>query len=1323
MTKQTPSTDLGSGNLLSDFACSLAIPRENHLAGRFCFLLIVAGLMTALFFTRAQPLDQSWRVRVSGQTVRVNPDGTFSIPNVGITPQPTVAQSNPDNPSAPYYARLIGFKVNGAQLRYVYSDPLEITPGNTIQLTSNQLTFSDTLPIVVTSLSLTSNSTQLTSIGATTQLQLMAAMADGTQNDVTGSQHQTVYQSSDPAIASVSSEGLVTGNSAGPVYISSIHEGMVASIAIQVAPPPTARTIIGFVYSPSGQPIPNAIVHIPGTTMTATTEANGRYQISNLPAAIPNPTIRAVAGATELLFGNTSSLETSLAIVDGGILVARTMDQINALPCTDPDQDCLPDDVEIALGLNPNSRDSNNNSVPDGLEDSDGDLLTNQFELSISSLPGNPDTDGDGLNDGTEVLQFRSIPTLGDSDGNGTTDGAQDQDGDGILDIAEDLNGNYLVDAGETNPQRADSDGDAVLDSQELIDGTSPTNAYAFEPRALSHFAFNSAAFPGEQGQLPLVNSGSSFVSSFTPFGGSGFAARNGTRLIYRVVESDNHININLLRGTIKFWFKPNWNSGELGHHFGSRLLEIGRFSSTGQGNNGWWGIFFNQDRTKLAFASQGPNSLIWERYIEATNLNFQAGQWYEVELTYGPRTTYPYGRKDPLREQRYSNSYLYINGQREGHGLGVNPNRLPNEMAIAGGFALGSQIDGTLSADVTIDELKTYNYPLHTWTDRILTDRNWSARANPSDNSISLERNFPASPIFPLPVEIFRRPSGSTDWGQPLVSNYQAPTFTDRDLTPGFAYEYRIWDTSALNFGANPIVLQQHLTAAINLPPVHNRGKVIMMIENSIATPLATEIATLKTNFVGDGWKVKSHLVSRQNDDNPELNSSSIEIIKSLIDREIQPNRTNVILILGHVPVPMSGTSAADGHDNQPQNRPDHRGAWTADGFYGSTNRNFWTDVGPTSIVNLDNPQNSNIPGDGKFDQNFLPQPYGSAVGRIDFARMPAFTNAPFLPGYPNHTARSVEIELLRQYLNKNHRYRHGELTFKERFSGFRGFSQNQDTASALYNAENLAASIYGFSEDRFINMRVFPQRVSYMFGFNEMNSFDTGILLGWEHPNASQIYSHVTVDLTVLENEAKVGFHLAYGSYFGDWNLKADNWLKALLAMPNSGLATLLYFPNKWRLEKLGLGAPLAVGMQEFNDITKYSNYSVFSDGTILPFYYPNLAPPRMLSILGDPTLRVHILRPPKNPRVTTQGGQISLSWDPHPESGVTYHVHRSTNGLDGPFTHITAIAPPTSPNLVDPSAPSGPKLYRIRAAKTQLSGSGSYINLSQGTFIAVE
>jgi hypothetical protein len=95
---------------------------------------------------------------------------------------------------------------------------------------------------------------------------------------------------------------------------------------------------------------------------------------------------------------------------------------VNVFSLGDADSDGLPDDIEIALGLNPND-------PVDAYEDQDGDGISALNEFKAGTDPLVADTDRDGISDGEELVAgadgFITNPLLADSDGDGLSDGVE----------------------------------------------------------------------------------------------------------------------------------------------------------------------------------------------------------------------------------------------------------------------------------------------------------------------------------------------------------------------------------------------------------------------------------------------------------------------------------------------------------------------------------------------------------------------------------------------------------------------------------------------------------------------------------------------------------------------------------------------------------------------------------------------------------------------------------------------------------------------------------------------------------------------------------
>lgn len=500
-------------------------------------------------------------------------------------------------------------------------------------------------------------------------------------------------------------------------------------------------------------------------------------------------------------------------------------------------------------------------------------------------------------------------------------------------------------------------------------------------------------------------------------------------------------------------------------------------------------------------------------------------------------------------------------------------------------------------------------------------------------------------------------------------TTNYLPSRFTSTNVVAGQRYEFKVADN--------------YLLTALNATPLETRGKIILIVENSMATPLATELNRLKTNLVGDGWTVVRTNVPRHNDLSWSANTNRIASIKAFITNtyNADPANTKAVLLIGHIPIPYSGYINPDGHGGR---------ALPADGYYGDVDGTY-TDFQVNRTNWSPDRRNGNIPGDGKFDQNYYPNKIGGqgqlelAVGRIDFAKLPLFP-------------RKSETDLLRQYLNKNDRYRRKQLSSPERVmvgTYFTPPAPRELNRNVYGEAIKIATRLFGIAPGTIFDGDPLAATNAALWGFIGGNGLPHSVR---GHRGAL----HVSKDFSDFRQEPRVPFCAFYGSYFVDWDC-TNNLMRAFLGTANYGLAALWfnagYDGNQVHLafEQLALGETLGSGL------VRTANQNPYADMT-------------HIALLGDPTLRMQVLAPATDLSVTVEV-DVVLKWRPSTEADE-YFVYRSTHSLEGPWTRLTS-APLITTSFTDTSAVAGPRLYQVRAAKLIWTGSGSYTNLSQGVF----
>jgi hypothetical protein len=526
----------------------------------------------------------------------------------------------------------------------------------------------------------------------------------------------------------------------------------------------------------------------------------------------------------------------------------------------------------------------------------------------------------------------------------------------------------------------------------------------------------------------------------------------------------------------------------------------------------------------------------------------------------------------------------------------------------------------------------------------------------------------LPDSPEYGY--SLARRLPSDTGWGPITSLASNATEFADETAVAGVGYEYSIFKDFTKFTG------EGYILAGLRCPLTESRGKIVLVVESNQAVGLALELARLEQDLAGDGWTVLRRDVPRAAVDPADISpgvgvarSNEVASVKALIKAAYNSDPANVkaVFLLGHIPVPYSGNLYPDGHT-------DHRGAWPADVYYGDLT-GAWTDTS-VNTTSAGNRRNWNVPGDGKFDQTELTAVVRLEVGRADFANLPAFSQG--------------EQELLRQYLNKNHHFRHGRLVVQRRGLIDDHFGILGQEAFAANGWRNFAP-FFGPSNIVAGDWLSVPAGATYLWAYG---------CGGGTYTSASGVAN----TWNLVTNDTPFVFTMLFGSYFGDWDSQ-NNLLRAQLATATHTLSCAWAGRPYWYFHHMALGETLGFG-------ARLSQNGTYGNSLGLGMVH--------VALMGDPTLRLHPVLPPAGLKVTTNAsGGVDLSWAPSPEPVLGYHVYRGSN-VAGPFTRLTSSLV-TGTTYSDPVRSTN--VYLVRAVKLEETPSGSYYNASQGIFQNLE
>jgi hypothetical protein len=542
------------------------------------------------------------------------------------------------------------------------------------------------------------------------------------------------------------------------------------------------------------------------------------------------------------------------------------------------------------------------------------------------------------------------------------------------------------------------------------------------------------------------------------------------------------------------------------------------------------------------------------------------------------------------------------------------------------------------------------------------------SVSENPASVTLNLHENiFNTSETY----TIKRRPLNGSglDWTT-VASGLLNSTWTDNNVELGQTYEYQV----SRNTGSS--VATGYITACIRYDQSGYKGQMILVIDNSFQNSLAVEIEQLKKDLVYEGWFVNELYFQRATtwETEPSIIDLKNEITAIYNNSPVNDKPTHLFL-LGHLPIARSGLDAIT-----PDDHDENKGARGADCFYADVDGVF-TDLETFNPGNIDT-KAINLPGDLKWDQDFIPSELELAFGRIDFADIAGSTQN--------------EENLLRNYLNRLHNYRNVND----------GFDMGNKTAFHFgYDNSNDGSyrsliPISGINNVDFYSGNLsFPQWVQQNVPYQIF-------MQNVQVPNTSQWLEH-GMNSTIFSSDQ---------SYWGYWdvpfNFGSYGKIRELLSKSTKCLGIIYTTTGINIFHQPGMGETMGWSCKRIMDHNNTNNLYQKPEQPFDTFDFWNRT---HFQYHGDPTLRLNQVKPVNNVEVTFSNGHL-ITWSTSTDDNIIgYHVYKSY-AENGPFQRLTS-SPISDLSFTDPDLTTVIRYYIVKAIKLETTGSGTYLNPSIG------
>lgn len=514
---------------------------------------------------------------------------------------------------------------------------------------------------------------------------------------------------------------------------------------------------------------------------------------------------------------------------------------------------------------------------------------------------------------------------------------------------------------------------------------------------------------------------------------------------------------------------------------------------------------------------------------------------------------------------------------------------------------------------------------------------------------------------------QVFRKLKSTSNWGAPIASlSANDTTYTDMNVTVGVSYEYRIDKNAGAYFAYG------FINSGIGIPLTNIQKRVILLIDSMMRDSIKTELTQWTINAEAEGWDVSRIDVSRA------LKSDAVKD-KVVLEYQKDPENTKALFIIGHVAVPYSGFFKP----TPPDAHTEHIVAWPADPYYADMD-GMWTDDQVDDTTGAQK-RNWNRLNDGVWDQTILGNDNTAdiAVGRVDFFDMPAFAKS--------------EANLLKDYLKKLHEYKLGTYKPQRRAlidDNFGAFSGEAFSASGWGNFSTLVGRNSILNCDAVNNA-------------DYLGTMDTASYL-WSYGCGAGSYTScagVGTTANFATRQPQTVFTMLFGSYFGDWDNR-NNVLRAALAH-GKVLTNVWSGRPRWFFHHMALGGTIGestlISQNNRNPGALYNGMN-FINGV-------------HTALLGDPTLKLHYVKPPKNLSVTLQDSlHANLSWTASEEAVLGYNIYKNVKvGESFVWVKLNTTIVNTATYMDSCISSPGNFTYQVRAVVLESTPSGTYYNES--------